>query len=184
MLTYVNREIMISSLVDKNGVYAEVGVFQGVFSNFICQTLSPKKFFVVDLFTGITGSGDQDGNNFQYCNLDDIYSKMIKDSNFTVMKGDSSTCISKLEDDFLDMIYLDGDHSYEGVKRDIDVAFKKVKNGGWLMGHDYEMNMKKARKYYQFGVKNAVDEFCKNNNQKIYAKGVDGCVSFAIKISK
>lgn len=175
---------MISELVPKNGTYAEVGIFKGDFSNFICKTLTPTKFFVIDLFTGITGSGDQDGNNFEYCNLDDIYTKMMNDSRFIVMKGDSSRCISSLDDNSLDMIYLDGDHSYEGVKRDINVAFKKVKNDGWLMGHDYEMNMIKAKKEYQFGVRQAVDEFCKNNNQKIYAKGMDGCVSFAIKISK
>jgi hypothetical protein len=52
------------------------------------------------------------------------------------------------------------------------------------MGHDYEMNMNKAKKAYDFGVRKAVDEFCCEFSQKIYAKGLDGCVSYAIKISK
>lgn len=184
MQIFNTRTDMISTLVPKNGIYAEVGVFQGTFSNFIVDTLLPTKFFVVDFFTGVTGSGDQDGNNFQYCNLDEIYNKMNVDPRFTVLKGDSSTCISTLEDNSLDMIYLDGDHAYDGVKKDITVAFKKVKNGGWIMGHDYEMNMTKAKKHYYFGVKQAVDEFCIDYKQEIFAKGVDGCVSFAIKVSK
>jgi len=87
-------------------------------------------------------------------------------------------------DNHFDMIYIDGDHSYEGVKRDIRTAFLKIKNGGWIMGHDYEMNMKKAHRSYNFGTKAAVDEFCKANGQTIFAKALDGCVSYAIKITK
>ena len=52
------------------------------------------------------------------------------------------------------------------------------------MGHDYEMNMDKANTRYNFGVKRAVDEFCKEHNQEIIAKGNDGCVSFCIKVKK
>ena len=52
------------------------------------------------------------------------------------------------------------------------------------MGHDYEMNMNKAIYNYWFGVTDAVNEFCNEYNQKIIAKGNDGCVSFGIKISK
>ncbi len=48
------------------------------------------------------------------------------------------------------------------------------------MGHDYEMNMKKAKQVWEFGVKQAVDEFCAEKGLKISAKGMDGCVSYAI----
>jgi hypothetical protein len=51
------------------------------------------------------------------------------------------------------------------------------------MGHDYEMNMNKAHNYYNFGVKQAVDGFCRDFGQKIIAKALDGCVSFCIKIN-
>jgi hypothetical protein len=82
------------------------------------------------------------------------------------------------------MIYIDADHSYEASKRDVSIAYQKVKSGGWLMGHDYEMNMKKATRSYDFGVKKAVDEFCILCNQKIIAKGIYGCVSFSIEVNK
>ena len=83
-----------------------------------------------------------------------------------------------------DMIYIDGDHSYDGCKKDLIIAYDKIKNGGFIMGHDYEMNMIKAKTAYIFGVRNAVDEFCINYNQTIYAKAYDGCVSYAIQVSK
>lgn len=36
-----------------------------------------------------------------------------------------------------DFVYLDDDHSYEGVKNGIDVWFPLVKKGGIIAGHDY-----------------------------------------------
>jgi hypothetical protein len=30
------------------------------------------------------------------------------------------------------------------AKKDLQLAFNKVKDQGWIMGHDYEMNMIKA----------------------------------------
>ena len=52
------------------------------------------------------------------------------------------------------------------------------------MGHDYEMNMNKATTIYNFGVKQAVDEFCDNYKQTILSKALDGCVSYCIQINK
>jgi len=52
------------------------------------------------------------------------------------------------------------------------------------MGHDYEMNMSKSNRYYVFGVKQAVDEYCNSYNQTIFAKAMDGCVSYAIHVNK
>jgi hypothetical protein len=48
------------------------------------------------------------------------------------------------------MVFLDADHSYEGVKEDWFEWRPKVKPGGWLAGHDYGDK--------RFGVKQAVDE--------------------------
>lgn len=59
----------------------------------------------------------------------------------------------------LDFIYIDGDHSYEGAKRDIVMGFEKVKKGGLVSGHDYNN--------IHPGVIKAVDEFVKENNYQI-----------------
>ena len=68
-----------------------------------------------------------------------------------------------------------------GVK-DLEAAYSKVKSGGWIMGHDYEMNMSKAHTVYDCsGLKKAVDEFCTKYNLSIQYLGMDGCVSYAIK---
>lgn len=55
-----------------------------------------------------------------------------------------------MQDRSVDLVFLDGDHSFAGVMEDWHEWLPKVKPGGWLAGHDYGDK--------RFGVKKAVDE--------------------------
>ena len=166
----------------------EIGVFRGEFLDYIVNNCSISTIDGVDLFRGESCSGDVDGNNVVYYNLDKSYQELTeKYKNSSVVKlfqSDSSSYLNTVDNDYYDIIYIDGDHSYNGVKKDLSASFEKVKNGGYIMGHDYEMNMNKANNTYNFGVKEAVDEFCSTYNQNISEKAIDGCVSYSIKINK
>lgn len=72
-----------------------------------------------------------------------------------IREGWSTEVAATVEDGSLDMVFLDADHSYEGVHSDIEAWRPKVRKGGWIGGHDYG-NDEPA---YDFsGVKRAVDE--------------------------
>lgn len=184
---FETRNEMVNHLIPKNGTIAEIGIFKGEFSSFLYETLTPKEFVLIDLFEGEASSGDHDGNNVSYTNLYSQYARLSEwaktQTGIHIEKGDSSIILSTYPDQFFDMVYIDGDHSYEGVKKDLEQAIKKVKKGGYIMGHDYEMNMNKAKHYYTFGVRQAVDEFCNTYSQRLSAKGGDGCVSYAIRVT-
>lgn len=75
-----------------------------------------------------------------------------KFDNFTKYKVKSSEAVDIFEDGTIDLIYVDGLHQYEGVKNDIELYLPKVKEGGYIAGHDY-----KSRHFP--GVEKAVDEF-------------------------
>ena len=38
----------------------------------------------------------------------------------------------------LDFVFIDGEHSYEAARLDIEAWWPKVRSGGLLMGHDYD----------------------------------------------
>ncbi len=68
------------------------------------------------------------------------------------LKMPSEQAASLFEDGTLDFVFLDADHGYEAVRRDLQCWFAKVKRRGVLGGHDYLNN--------DFpGVRRAVDEF-------------------------
>ena len=58
---------------------------------------------------------------------------------FTKLKGYSSEVISKIPDNHLNGVYIDGFHSREAVEQDIALCLPKLKTltGGYITGHDY-----------------------------------------------
>ena len=63
----------------------------------------------------------------------------------------------------MDFIYIDGNYTYSYVKKDIELYFSKVKNGGIIAGHDIEFEE----------VGRAVMEFAVKKNLKVYIKSPD-----------
>jgi len=69
-----------------------------------------------------------------------------------------------------DFIYIDGDHRYEGVKRDIELAIPLLKPGGVMLLDDYGITHTEAvdlddgggHMNGEYGVKQAADELLKN----------------------
>jgi hypothetical protein len=71
----------------------------------------------------------------------------MKDRNFTLMQGFSENMADKLEDNSVDFVYLDADHSYDMVMLDIIKWGRKIRKGGIISGHDYYYeNNKEARR--------------------------------------
>lgn len=68
-----------------------------------------------------------------------------------IHQGQSWEGAALYQDGSLDWVYIDADHHYEPVCRDIDAWLPKVKSGGIIAGHDY-------CEYPGFGVIQAVTE--------------------------
>jgi hypothetical protein len=155
------REEMIS-LLPKQIKIAELGVFKGDFSRILFETINPKSLYLVDVFSGVIGPGDKNGENF------------APNPQVNIVRSYSHDFLNSLEDQYLDAVYIDADHSYEAVKNDLSLSIKKVKSGGFIMGHDYHKNIFPS-------VVQAVDEFCKENSLFIKYLTEDGCPSFLIE---
>lgn len=52
-------------------------------------------------------------------------------------RGDSAEAADYFDDGSVDFCFIDADHSYEGVKRDILAWLPKVADGGAIGGHDH-----------------------------------------------
>lgn len=66
-----------------------------------------------------------------------------------IIKGYTDKVYQLIDDESLDFVFIDADHSYNSCKKDIELWFPKVKQTGYLMGDDIERAL---------GVKKAVDE--------------------------
>lgn len=184
MTLFDTRLEMLKSLVPPNSVICEIGVWKGQFADQLLS-LQPRQLILIDPFEGHVSSGDENGNRVETAYLPIQYLLMTQKYKnnplVTLLRGYSYELLPLLANGSVDVIYIDGDHSYQGVKNDLAIARQLVRKGGLICGHDYEMNPNKTGNNYNFGVKQAVDEFCQQHGLTICAKGLDGQISYTIR---
>ncbi|MGI9289363.1 MAG: class I SAM-dependent methyltransferase [Pseudomonadales bacterium] len=142
--TVVQDRYAILDLMMKSAVTAEVGVDKGEFSKEIIDRCGPTELHLFDI----------DMSRLNVMNVQEsLTSNVCK-----LHCGESSVLLDELPDGYFDWIYIDGDHRYAGVKKDIDVAVKKVKQDGRLVFNDYAVWSPQSMMHC--GVARAVNEFC------------------------
>ncbi len=184
---FETRDEMLSVL-PANPVIAELGVFDGDYSERIFAICNPKELVLIDYWgDGNIVSGNENGDNIRHITGAKLYANVVAKlgdkPNVKIFK-DWTSKILQFPDNYFDMVYIDANHEYDGVSKDLEYCMAKVKHGGWIMGHDYEMNNAKTKASFKFGVRKASLDFCKKYHQKVTIKGMDGCVSFGIKLNK
>lgn len=174
-----HRNDMIGHYLKPGMIGCELGVFRGSFSDVILST-SPSILYLVDIFFGIHGSGDENGENVVWIDMAEskmvLEKKYLNDERIRIIQSRSDEFLKSLNDDCLDFCYIDADHSYEAVSKDLHLGLMKVKHGGFIMGHDYTPKIP--------GVIEAVDEFCAKHELSIDSLSNCGCPSFCIKVKK
>lgn len=178
---FKTREDYMMNHLSDNIVGAELGVFQGDFSRILYDTGKFSKLFLVDIFTGMMDSGDKNGKNIQKLNLDNEYTRLLEVYNTSdivhVIKNRTDDFLKSVNDNFLDFVYIDADHSYNVVKSDLSLSRQKVKSGGIIAGHDYN------REFFP-GVFQAVNEFITQYDLQIETTIDDQLASYFIKNTK
>lgn len=130
---------------------AEIGVAEGRFSLEIFNW-GVSELYLVDLWETMPfiegcGSFDQEWHDKNYKNVCKLFEN---EKNVSILKGFSHKMAELIPDGSLGLVYLDGDHSYNGTKADLKYWWPKLCDGGILACHDYNET---------YGVKRAVIEF-------------------------
>lgn len=140
-------------------IIAEVGCAEGRFSKQIYDW-GVKKLYLIDLWEEmpfIPGCA-----SFGQVWHDENYKQVLKEfgskGDVEIMKGFSHKMATRIEDASVSLIYIDSDHTYDGVKSDIRIWWEKLVPGGIMAFHDYHDNG-------NYGVQRAVIEFMKGETQ-------------------
>ena len=165
------NEVLLSN--PKN--FLEIGVFQGVTARNVCELLYKIhginfKYIGVDIFEHDEKSNNEIVPNINFRNLlkqfyyryikkENPYSliavkKLLKkfEENVELLKGDSKKILPIIDLTKVDYVFIDGGHSYETVKRDLNNCKIVIENKGIVLCDDYDLS-------YAPGVKEAIDEF-------------------------
>ena len=139
--------------------FVEVGVWKGRSASFMAVEIinSNKniKFDCVD-----TWEGSVEHQNYDIISekkLFDVFSENIEPVSHIInpIRMKSLEAVNLYDDESLDFVFIDASHEYEDVKNDILAWLPKVKEGGFIGGHDYSSSWD--------GVVRAVDEIFNNS---------------------
>lgn len=150
---------------------AEIGTAFGGHIENILTTTGVKKIYGIDpykLFDGTTDSFTWRGRSYTQDDYDAMYKftkkRLSKFENRISLVRKTSKDAALAITEKLDFVFIDAQHTYEGVLEDIGIWYDKVKVGGIISGHDYN--------HQSFpGVKKAVDEFFLKVNLKVNEAG-------------
>lgn len=147
-------------------VGAEIGVYQGGNAKKMLRALNIKKLYLIDPYVHYAEYKDDVLPDFLgHFRLAKHLLSEFKDKIVWIRKK-SSDAVPDIPDN-LDFVYIDGNHAYEYVKQDLENYWPKLRKGGVLSGHDYNII------YGYVGVKKAVDEFVEKNNLDLNLKAND-----------
>lgn len=148
---------------------AEVGVLAGENANTLLQGLPHLDLLLVDQWGTVPPSRayreTRDPEAFrspvhwQACYSASCSVAALYRARSRVWCGDSADVAARLADASLDAVFLDADHSYEGIVRDLAAWVPKVRPGGLVMGHDYATHDQTLTFGCRFEVMRAVDEW-------------------------
>lgn len=136
-------------------VGVEVGVERGVFAETLCRAHREMKLFGVDAWQAYKGYRDHtDQAELDSCHIDAI--KRLGKYKVTLVEKYSKDAAGNFPDNYLDFVYIDGNHEYSYITADLCAWVPKVRVGGIVAGHDYYRSIRKDSKCH---VKAAVDGY-------------------------
>ena len=144
---WFNYESFYDEMIERfdNANFVEIGAWKGKSACYMGERLRDTgkniRYTVVDNFKGSPNEAvhtqDKDVVNGT---LYETFCKNIRPlkNYINVIKGDSQKVYKMFDDKSIDMLFIDGNHTYEALKQDIKLWLPKVKKGGVISGHDYE----------------------------------------------
>ena len=153
--------IAMASKIPKGGVYAETGSYLGCSATLVAL-VSPQDAMVYchdvweDTLSEATEPPPREEGYFfrfyQNIRRQGLSGKVIP------IRGDSSWSLWIHAETSIDLAFVDGDHSYQGVKADLEALWDKMKPGACILCHDCGQGSETLRGLKDFAMSRGVTE--------------------------
>lgn len=155
----------VLDLLPKEAVGVEIGVWKGDFSAQILKSARPRTLHLVDPWL-ISDAADKASDawygaeKMTQAGMDEIHAQVsqrfapdIAKGRVVIHRTDAKGALGAMPESSVDYVYVDGDHTYEGVVSDLAEAFRVTKANGFICCDDYLLGA-----WWKDGVVRAVHE--------------------------
>jgi len=133
-----------------NALVVEVGSWKGRSTINAAWHRPTLRLIAVDTFAG--SESEQETNHAEALSTDDrVFRRFLRNvaasrtSNVSVLRMRSEEAAALFQDGSVDLVFIDADHEYEDVNRDLACWQRTIRAGGWIAGHDYQQENGVAR---------------------------------------
>ena len=161
-MPHAATRLHIARMLPKNAVGAEIGVWKGEFAATLLEHAAPRKLHLIDpwqtreepeydqAWYGKACGADMDSVFEEVCAR---FASEIASGQVEIHRQPSAIAMASFPDDALDFVYIDGDHSYDAVRSDLEQAIRKVRRRGAICVDDHMTG-----RWWGDGVVRAVNE--------------------------
>lgn len=125
----------------KYRIGAEIGCAKGATTQWLLRSCGTLHLYAVDLWAPVPDKvgGGTIYKEWNFSKVKRRFDRAIRSyqHRVTVLQGISWEMAAKVKDGSLDFIFIDADHEYESVIKDIRAWTPKLKDRGMISGHDY-----------------------------------------------
>lgn len=143
----------------------EIGVASGDYSEIIMVQNPQLEMWGVDPYTKYEGYHDYKLRSTFERMESKAHQKLKEYDTYHFVRKFSVDAAKDFKDESLDFVYIDGNHSGQGVKEDMEAWFPKIKKDGLMAGHDFTNRWP--------GLKKQVINFAQRNNRQLFVLGLE-----------
>ena len=166
----------LSNLREKtNLVGVEIGVCGGEHARSLLETFDISTLYLVDPYEMYETYTEGEEKNYRDTQLplSEIFLEAKKllepfKKNIEWVKKMSEDAVTEIKTN-IDFIYVDGNHDYQFVQKDIELYYPLIKSGGMMGGHDFYNGYAQDHN----GVVTAVTEFAVSKGIQLYIEQPD-----------
>lgn len=169
-----DRDLLLESILSgvNNGIFVEIGTYRGDFADRVLSISKTSRIYCVDPYSDTINNhiGD-DLYNDTYNRLKSKYGDRVQ-----FIRQFSADAVGMIPNN-IDLLHIDGNHSYKFVRRDLELYFPKVRANGFILGsgaYDEDDSVRDANgnvfiqhsqtEYGEYGVVKAFSEFITEKN--------------------
>jgi len=134
-----------------NARIAEIGSFLGLSGLLMAKALYGSGKYGARIYCIDTWEGSDEHQSMEIIRngtFFELFKSNITESGllnyFTPIRQNSIIAARDFPDQSMDMIFIDGDHSFSGCLADLRAWYPKLKPGGVFLGHDGELEVRRA----------------------------------------
>ncbi len=151
----------VSQTISDNGIYIETGSYLGCSAVIIglCNS-NGSMIYCHDIWEVDMNNLSNDGappplvENYFYKFYENVRNNNLE-KRIIPIRGDSKWSLGIHKDNTVDLAFIDGDHSYEGITNDLKSVWPKMKHKGYILCHDCSPNTETLQ---------GLTDFCKEKN--------------------